>query len=100
MPQPRHVATHAAMMKFLDKKDPKQREAEQMEVPEKVSQLKLIALKLKPRDHPGQIENYLINIEGPETPVLHFLLSWSVLLPTCPRSQPGSRSLGALRLAI
>ena len=45
MAQPRHVATHAAMMKFLDKKDPKQREAEQMEVPEKVSQLKLIALK-------------------------------------------------------
>ena len=40
MPQPRHVAIHAAMMKFLDKKDPKQREAEQMELPEKVSQLK------------------------------------------------------------
>ena len=59
MPQPRHVATHAAMMKFLDKKDPKQREAEQMEVPEKVSQLKLIVVK--PKYHPGQIENYLIN---------------------------------------
>ena len=42
MLQPRHVAPHAAMMKFLDKKDPKQREAEQMELPEKVSQLKLL----------------------------------------------------------
>ena len=42
MLQPRHVATHAAMMKFLDKKDPKQREAEQMELPEKVSQIKLL----------------------------------------------------------